>query len=298
MKLIKKETFLNVTVLTIVSILVFQKATVAQSDYVLQGTEIVPIKNELTGRAHELIISLPEGYDSSGDKVYPVFYFLDAYWHTPLVFSINGLLRFDNVIPEIIMVGLSYQGENLNYDRLRLLDLLPGRTKSVNPKEESPFLSFIEHSVIPYVESNYRASKTDRALGGSSAGGLFTLFTMYKKPELFERYIAISPGVTWDNNSLLEIDNAYSKEFESLPVRLFLSAGGDEYTPFRDAILNLQKQIETKNYKDFSLLNFVIEGERHSGVCAEGYTRGLRWVFKDLSPKGPSGLAKIFEEGE
>ena len=100
------------------------------------------------------------------------------------------------------------------------------------------------------------------------------MFAMYQNPDLFKRYIAISPGVTRKNNSLLKIDEEYSKKIKKLPVRLFLSAGGDEYQPFRDAIFNLQKQIEKNNYQGLSLCNFVIKGERHAGVCAEGYTRG------------------------
>ncbi len=268
----------------------------AQSNFVLHNTEIIPIKNELTGRDHELIISLPDSYADSPNKEYPVFYFLDAYWHTLLLNSIHGLLKFDNVIPEIIMVGISYSGENADYDSLRLLDFIPRKVTTSNVDEESPFLAFIEKSVIPYMESNYRVDKADRALGGTSAGGLFTLFTMYKKPDLFSRYIAISPGVIWQDNSLLKIDKDYSRAFKKLPVRLFLSAGGEEYQPFRDSIFSLQKQIKNNNYQGLSLLNFVIEGERHSGVCPEGYTRGLRWIFKDLAPTGPSGLTKIFEK--
>lgn len=295
MKLTKNYFLPYLQILTILFGLTCQNPILAQSKFVLHNTEVVPIKNELTGRVHELIISLPSSYNDTPNKEYPVFYFLDAYWHTPLLYSINGLLRFDNVIPEIIMVGISYPGENVNYDSLRLLDLLPSQMTTSNAGGESPFLAFIEKSVIPYMASNYRVDKAERALGGTSAGGLFTLFAMYKKPGLFSRYIAISPGVNWENNSLLKIDKDYSRRFENLPVRLFLSAGKEEYQPFRDAILSLQKQIVNNNYQDLSLLNFVIEGERHSGVCAEGYTRGLRWIFKDLAPSGPSGLTKIFE---
>ena len=298
MKLIKKYSKINLKLLIILLGPVFLSPIVAQSKYDLQNIEIVPLKNELTSRDHELTISLPESYNRSTDKKYPVLYFLDGYWHTSLLNSIKGLLRFDNVIPEVIMVGMSYQGKNVNYDSLRLLDLLPERMTTADRVLESPFLAFIEDSVIPYEESNYRVDSSERALGGTSAGGLFTLFAMYQNPDLFKRYIAISPGVTWKNNSLLKIDEEYSKKIKKLPVRLFLSAGGDEYQPFRDAIFNLQKQIEKNNYQGLSLCNFVIKGERHAGVCAEGYTRGLRWVFKDIAPTGPSGLTKIYEGGD
>ncbi|WP_163321618.1 alpha/beta hydrolase [Draconibacterium mangrovi] len=277
--------------------LLLQPAFKAQSqNFVLKNTETVQLKNELTGRDHELIIFLPDSYNHSKSKKYPVFYFLDGYWHMPLLYSIYGNLRYDNVIPEMIMVGLSYPGENVNYDSLRMRDLTPTKWYEFNQNTgDGPgFLQFIEKSVIPTIESNYRADKSIRALGGQSAGGLFSLYAMYSKPELFKRYIAISPAAMWGQNYLFLTDSAYSKLTNELPVRLFLSAGGDEYPAFRAPIIRLQKQIESHHYQNFSLLNYVIEGERHTGVAAEGYTRGLRWIFKDMAPTGPSGLAKAF----
>ena len=54
------------------------------------------------------MILLPAGYKNNPDKKYPVFYYLDAYWDTPLVSAIYGNLIYDNRVPEMIMVGLSY----------------------------------------------------------------------------------------------------------------------------------------------------------------------------------------------
>jgi hypothetical protein len=207
-------------------------------------------------------------------------------------------LVYDNVIPELIMVGFSYPGENADYGDLRTRDLSPTKVEQINPNSgDGPkFLQFIEETVIPYIESNYRTDKKERALAGSSMGGLFTLFAMYEKPTLFNRFIAISPAAFWEGDYLLRKDQYYSKSNKELLVRLFLSAGSSEYAAFRDPIIALQKQIEKNDYKHFSLLNYIIEGERHSGVKSEGYSRGLRWVFKDIAPVGPSGLARSLGE--
>ena len=193
---------------------------------------------------------------------------------------------------------MSYSGENLNYGSLRSLDLSPTKWERFAPNcgDGPKFLAYIEESVIPYVESNYRADKHQRALGGQSLGGLFSLFAMYEKPNLFKRHIAINPYVMWEDGYLFRRDSAYSATNGKLPVRLFIPACGDQYPAFRDPIFDFQKQIENNNYEELSLLNFTIKGERHVGGVAEGYTRGLRWVFKDLAPTGPSGLAKFFGE--
>jgi len=263
-----------------------------QKHFTLINTHFVQMKSELTGRDHELIIFLPGSYENSPDKEYPVLYFMDAYWDMPLLNSIHGQLVYDNVIPELIMVGFSYPGENANYGELRARDLTPTKAVSEGPNtgDGPKFLQFIEETVIPYIESNYRAKKNDRALSGNSLGGLFTLYAMYEKPDVFNRYIAISPAVVWDDNYMLKVDDRYAKGHDSLPVRLFLSQGGDEYRPFRQPIVDFQMKLADRNYKEMALLNYTIEGERHSGVKSEGYSRGLRWVFKDIAPAGPSGL--------
>lgn len=282
------------TVLVLISIS-FLNAQVRH--FTLKNTQMIEIKSDLTGRDHELIIFLPDSYDKSPDKYYPVLYYVDAYWDTPLLNSIHGQLVYDNVIPELIMVGFSYPGENPNYGDLRARDLTPTKVVDENPNsgDADKFLQFIETVVIPKIESNYRVKKDDRALSGNSLGGLFTLYAMYKKQNLFKRFISISPAAGWDNNFLFKLDETYSGKYDTMPVRLFLSYGSDEYLPFRQPIIDFQKKLANHNYKDFGLLNYKIEGERHSGVKSEGYSRGLRWVYKDIAPKGPSGLEKEYK---
>ena len=272
-------------------------AIIAQSNpFVLFNTERIPLESELTGRAHELVVFLPPSYSDSLDKQYPVLYFTDAYWDMPLLYSIHGQLSYDNVIPEMIMVGFSYQGENADYGNLRAMDLTPTPSARIPNAGDGPkFLTFIEDTVIPYIETNYRAQPQQRALAGSSLGGLFALYAMYEKPELFKRYISISPAALWENDYLFKKHDEYAANHSDFPVRLFLSAGGDEYPGFRDPIFDLQQHLGQHSFKNFGLLNYTIEGARHAGVKSEGYSRGIRWVFKDLAPTGPSGLTRALD---
>lgn len=260
--------------------------------YTLGNTRYHVLSSRNTGKQHELIISLPENYGSAGDKNYPVFFYLDAYWDTGLLNGTYGNLRFDNLIPEMIMVGLSYPGSGVVYDQERLRDLSPTSVGG-DTGGAAKFLAFLEEEAIPLVEKKYRISK-DRALGGVSMGGLFSLYAMYKNPQLFERYIAISPAVEWDREYLAKLDREFNKTSKTLPARLFLSYGSDEYHQFRDPIIRFQKQLAGRNYKNFALQNHVMEGLRHTGVKGDGYVRGLMWVWKDQAPAGPSGLERLY----
>ena len=271
--------------------------TQQETHYTLKNTELVQMKSDLTGREYELVINLPGSYADSTNKRYPVLYYLDAYWDTPLLSSIHGQLVYDNVIPELIMVGLSYPGENVNYGAERAIDLSPTQMPNSNLGGGPQFLKFIETAVIPFMDAKYRTQPSERTLSGSSMGGLFTLYVMYEKPLLFKRYIAISPHTGWDNDYVARRDDAYAEIHTVLPARLFLSTGSDEYPPFRNPTVAYQKKLADRHYQDLGLLNYTIEGERHSGVKAEGYSRGLRWVYKDIAPIGPSGLEREITGG-
>ncbi len=251
-----------------------------------------------TGQNHELVITLPHSYQSNPKAVYPVLYYLDAYWDAPLLNSVYNGLDYDNAIPEFIMVGLSYPQthEGMDYGPLRLRDMTPTKVADSNSGGAAGFLAYLQNTVVPLVESRYRVNPKQRALAGSSLGGLFALYAMYQQPAFFDRYIAISPAVYWDQDYLAALDNAYAKKHKTLEARLFLSYGTEEYKLFRKPIAQLQKQLAAQKYKGLALKNYQMEGLRHAGVKAEGYTRGLLWVWQDLAPKGPSGLETEFQQ--
>ena len=76
-------------------------------------------------------------------------------------------------------------------------------------------LETIEQTIIPFIEREYRADPSHRVLAGASLGGLFTLYSMYSKPELFHGWIAVTPAVVVGNDWLLD----YEKKFAEAGVQ-------------------------------------------------------------------------------
>src|SRR5207237_5637232 len=114
-----------------------------------------------------------------------------------------GEQYYDGFIPEIIVVGVTWGGNQPNYDSLRARDYTP------TPESRLPqsggaenFLAFMKKELFPFIESNYKANSKDRTLMGSSLGGLFTLYSLFTQPGLFQRYIAASPAYNWGNDVL------------------------------------------------------------------------------------------------
>lgn len=258
--------------------------------FVLENTEIIPIHSKHTGRDHELVIVYPSSYKTQPGKKYPVLYYLDAYWDTPLMTSIYGNLIYDNFVPEFIMVGLSYpQGKD--YGKERRIDYTI-TAMDENSGKADQFLAFIQKEVAPLIESKYRGESTDRVLAGISLGGLFTLNAVYKAQGFFSGFVALSPAVSWDNQALVKFDNDYAKTNKKLQGRLFLSYGTAEYPSFRDPIINFQKVLSERQYQGLALQNYVMQDLDHVTVKGDGFVRGLMWVWKPKKPAGPSGLEK------
>ena len=67
----------------------------------------------------------PLSYGKEPARRYPVVYFTDAYWVYQKARAIYWGLEYDKTIPEVILVGIGYVGENLDYNELRTTDLSP-----------------------------------------------------------------------------------------------------------------------------------------------------------------------------
>ena len=258
--------------------------------FVLNNTEIIPIHSEITGRDHELVVVYPSTYKTNPDKKYPVLYYLDAYWDTPLLVSTYGNLQYDNVVPEFIMVGLSYPS-SADYGKERRLDYTFTAMDEQSGKAHL-FLDFIQHEVAPLIEAQFRGAKTNRIIAGNSLGGLFTITAAYQVPDFFGGFIALSPAVEWDKQALVALDNSYAKKHKAMNGRMFISYGTTEYPAFRDPIIQFQKQLAGRKYQGLELLNYAMEGLDHTGIKGDGYVRGLIWVWKTKKPAGPSGLER------
>jgi hypothetical protein len=234
----------------------------------------------VTGRDNDLYIHLPSDYGRETTKKYPVLYILDGQWDFKLMDSVLGGLVYDKFAPEMILVGITYSGENPDYDGLRAMDYTPTATPQVKGSGNGPnFLKFLKTELIPFIETNYRADPARRVLQGSSYGGLFTMYALFADPGLFSSYLAASPAVPYDNGYVLKQEAEFARTHKELPVRLFLAVGGAE--GLANPVKEFMQTLQSRGYKGLKLETRVIEGERHAGNKPEAYNRGLRFLFSE-----------------
>jgi predicted alpha/beta superfamily hydrolase len=267
-------------ILTCIFLFATDKAS-AQSEkfpgVIIPGAHIRTLKSKDTARTYDLYFQLP---DIKSGKKYPVLFVLDGQWDFKLLDSVYGGLHYDKFVPDMIIVGITYSGDNPNYDVLRAMDYTPTAVKNVSGSgDAAKFLAFLKNDVFPFVEKNYNADPSKRILMGSSYGGLFTLYSLFTEPTLFYGYVAASPAVSYDENFSFKQEQKFAETNKNLPVKLFISVGGVE--ELTEPIKNFMNVLKSRSYNGLKLETRVIEGERHAGNKPEAFNRGLRFIFNN-----------------
>jgi predicted alpha/beta superfamily hydrolase len=258
---------------------------------VRRPTEVRELPRASNGRDYLLYVALPDGYSAQSGNRFPVLYLCDGYWNFDLVKAFYHNLLYDQVIPEFILVGFGYQGENPDFDKLRAWDYTPVADQKIGGNHSgtghaADFLRVLEREIIPFVESEYRVDSSYRVLGGSSYGGLFTVYTLFTKPELFQGFIAPSPAVTFSNEWIFGYAHTSAAERRRLPTRLYLTAASREWPRLLDSLTRFDAQLRADRHEALEYEFRLIDGERHAGSIAEAFNRGVRFAFAPIAPQG------------
>lgn len=156
--------------------------------------------SEILNQEREISIYLPPGYHSEPDQKYPVLYILDGDYNFQYV---AGLLELEGGIseriPKMILVAIS--GKGTDTYRHNCKPNIEGVEDKGNADE---FAGFLASELIPYVDSKYKTNDF-KILSGHSIGGLFVVNTALNRPNLFDRYIAISPALWWADNAINQV---------------------------------------------------------------------------------------------
>jgi len=189
----------------------------------LPSSELQRFHSDIMDQDLLIYVQLPLDYVSDGSKQYPVMYVTDGNRSFPIFANISTMLGFPPTgFPQVIVVGIAYDIKDMfQWAAWRTRDLTPTVNKGdeqywqgllsrmtgdttirVETGGAPRFLSFICDELVPFIESEYRVSDQGRALAGISYGGLFTLFALFERVEVFQRYFAGSPSINYGNRVL------------------------------------------------------------------------------------------------
>lgn len=276
-----------------------QSQTSPSSDFFPPATvpdsEVRILFSKILNQEMNIFIKLPVLYKRNFDKKYPCWYVTDANRAFPMLANIGSIFEVpDPGKGEMIIVGIGYKIRDVaDWAAYRTRDLTPvndpgldeyfnkllnqttGRQFDVRSGGADKLLEFITNELIPFVESNYRVSSTDRYLGGYSYGGLFTLYTMFSKPNLFAKYFAGSPSIDFGNGFLFDLENSFASSHKDIRAKLWMTAGGAEDSVTIANVKRMTITLRSRNYPGFSVESYVFPDETHQSSMPASLMRGF-----------------------
>jgi hypothetical protein len=165
------------------------KGAIDGAPFVVPRSRVHLLSSKIVDQVYELRVSVPEDYGNDAG-LRPVIYALDGQWNFNLISDIVGKLSYDGLIPDPIVVAITWAGAGDQPAAQRARDFSPVPIPGEPGTGGAPsFLKVLESEVFPFVESTYRASR-DRVITGGSFGGLFVGYALLERPDLFRGYVA------------------------------------------------------------------------------------------------------------
>jgi predicted alpha/beta superfamily hydrolase len=265
-------------------------ATTENTDPVVIG-EKFQIESKVLAETRTYIIHTPASY-KSGKDAYPVLVLQDAEAHFAHTTSAVDLLSGSGRIPRMIVVGIN------NTDRTR--DMTPSKpttgwggtpwTGSAGGADK--FMSFIADELLPMVDRNYR-TRPYRVLIGHSLGGLFAVYALMNRPEVFNGYLAISPALWWDDQALVKASQPFFAAHKDLRADLYMTMG-DEGQAMLGGAWKLSAVLEESRLADLRWQFKRSPEEDHGTIPYLSTYEGLQAIFKGYRIADPVAL---FEQG-
>jgi len=251
----------------------------------LENTQEILFKSKSVNQRYKIQIALPQDYSKSSAS-FPVLFLLDSDKSFGMARDIIDWLSWRRIIERVLIVGISYGEGTEEWWEKRSRDYTPWKDRT-NIWGDWPlaggadnFLKFLEKELIPWVDSNYRTKKSERALVGLSIGGLFVSYAVIKATQLFNKYLMSGAALIWDAKHIFKIEEEYAKSHNALPIKLYSAVGDlDEKDKVIEPWREFHEIIESRNYQGLELKTEIIPGEGHISAWPITFTKGIVYLF-------------------
>lgn len=224
---------------------------------------------------------LPHDYYFS-NKSYPVLYLQDAqnlfnegspYGNWEIDKKLSILAEYGR--GDVIVIAIEHGSES------RIKEYIFDNDNIANGSEGKKYIRFIADTLKPFVDENYRTKKDrdNTGIGGSSLGGLISIYSGFLYPEVYSKLLIFSPSL-W-----IEPNNNFPMMSFRVPfkTKIYLYGGEKEGSKMVKRISvfeNYLKRWEKKNLFDFEFkTNINPEGTHNEFYWSQEFPRAIEWLF-------------------
>lgn len=232
-----------------------------------------------------MLVYLPEQYMEQEDRRFPALYLQDGQnlfdgrtsyiaGHTWNAHTTADRLNRERLIEPVILVGVANTGVR------RMPEYTPTHDFKLGGGEGQNYGRLLIEELKPLIDSTYRtmSGPENTGLGGSSLGGLISLYLGFERPDVFGKLAVMSPSLWWDHRSILTIVNRIEPKPE---LKIWLDMGTAEGARHvRDAELLNQLLLDRGWRSGLDLTFLKAEGAVHSeNAWAARFGQSLRFLF-------------------
>lgn len=243
-------------------------------------------------RTRKIWALLPYNYHQT-DKTYPVMYLHDAqnlfnegsaYGNWEIDKKMSILAEYGR--GDVIIIAI----ENGSEDRIR--EYMLDNDSITKNAEGKKFIRFLADTLKPYVDQHYRTQSERGAtgIGGSSLGGLISIYSGFLYPEVYSKLLIFSPSlwVNPENNfPQMNFKNPYN-------IKVYMYGGEQEGSEMAERIELFEQTME--GWENSHSLQFDFktsinpEGKHQEFYWSQEFPRAMEWLYYDTT-EDPKELA-------
>ena len=221
---------------------------------------------------------LPHDYDNSSES-YPVMYLQDAQnlfnesaefgnWEIDKKLAVMSEYK----IGKIIVIAIEHADE----DRIKEYNF--GKT-ILGKGQGKKYIRFVTETLKPFIDTNFRTKKEREftGIGGSSMGGLISIFSGLKNPEVFGKLMIFSPSLWVVPQLKINV-----KEVNTTDSKIYLYAGGEESKNLVSEVKKFQQDLISNEFiKDKDQINLSInrKGKHTETYWSDEFPKAIEWLF-------------------
>lgn len=222
---------------------------------------------------------LPASY-AEADRRYPVLYLQDGQnlfddfapfgsWelrtHLAEIAAAGG--------PEFIVIAIDHA------ERERIAEFTPSMKTRLGRGDGEAYATFLAETLKPYVDARFRtlADRDNTGIGGSSMGGLVSLYAACLFPQVYSRLMLFSPSF-WVSP---ELPGRFIRETPGFSGRIYAYGGGREGSDMVPHLNAFAKASASVADRITFRLSIHPDGQHNEAAWGAEFPSAATWLFTD-----------------
>ena len=233
------------------------------------------------GKKRRVSILLPHDYHSSNER-YPVIYLQDGQnlFDEKAPYGNWGVNKRLAVLAErglgkVIVVAIDHGGSE------RAIEYTPSYENTrLGMGFGRNYARFMCETLKPYIDQNFRtlAAREHTAIGGSSMGGLISIYAGLMYPEVYSKMMIFSPAL-WVTSKIYFEAIHFVNPFDT---KIYLYAGGNESASMMPNVQRFKAAFDRRGMESGNLefkLSIDPNGQHNEARWGREFPHAVEWLF-------------------